>query len=146
MLADFGSSDFFISEGNDTFTDSVGTYEFFAPEMCDSNVAIYSGIKADVWALGVVLFAMTFLKLPFDTAEGENENDLFNKILESNLDFDSRDRMISDGLRELILAMLDKDPKTRITLDQMKNFAWLNEGYAASLADRGCDMLANLSD
>ena len=146
MLADFGSSDFFIDEGNDTFSDSVGTYEFFSPEMCDSNVTIYSGTKADIWALGIVLFAMTFNVLPFDTAEGENENDLFNKILESGLDFDSRDRVISDGLRDLITAMLDKNPETRISIDQMKHFPWLNEGYAASLADRGCDLLANLSD
>mmetsp|Transcript_25254 Transcript_25254/g.31619 ORF Transcript_25254/g.31619 Transcript_25254/m.31619 type:complete len:82 (+) Transcript_25254:63-308(+) len=81
MFADFGSSDYFKSCDNDFFSDEAGTYEFFAPEMCDSSVTRYSGTKADIWALGIVLFAMTYNVLPFDTAEGENETDLFNKIM-----------------------------------------------------------------
>ena len=42
--------------------------------------------------------------------------------------------------------MLTKSPDSRITMEGLKQVAWLNEGYAASLADRGADMLANLSD
>ena len=56
------------------------------------------------------------------------------------------ERQVSDGLRDLILAMLTKSPDSRINMDGLKQFSWLNEGYAASLADRGADMLANLSD
>ena len=81
MFSDFGSSDFFKSSDNDFFTDEAGTYEFMAPEMCDSEITRYSGTKADIWALGIVLYAMTFNVLPFDTKEGENETHLFNKIM-----------------------------------------------------------------
>lgn len=42
--------------------------------------------------------------------------------------------------------MLEKDPAQRITLDGMKNCAWLNEGYTVSLADHGANILANLSN
>ena len=59
-IADFGSSDFFKVPGDDTFKDSVGTYQFFSPEMCDSMVDQFSGCAADIWALGATLFAMTF--------------------------------------------------------------------------------------
>lgn len=38
-FADFGSSDFFKAPGDDMFKDSVGTYQFFSPEMCDRMIA-----------------------------------------------------------------------------------------------------------
>ena len=59
-LADFGESCFFKQADDDTFKDSVGTYQFFSPEMCDPMVAQYSGRGADIWALGATLYAMTF--------------------------------------------------------------------------------------
>jgi serine/threonine protein kinase len=35
------------------------------PEVCDPDVGSFSGRKADIWALGVTLFAMVFNRLPF---------------------------------------------------------------------------------
>lgn len=81
-LADFGCSDFFKTPGDDTFDDSVGTYQFFSPLMCSPDVPAFSGKAADVWALGVTLYAMVFSKLPFDA---ESENDLFKAIREDEL-------------------------------------------------------------
>ena len=59
-FADFGSSDFFKTPGIDTFTNSVGTYHFFSPLMCSPDVPAFSGKAADVWALGVTLYTLTF--------------------------------------------------------------------------------------
>lgn len=129
--ADFGSSEQFKRPGDDTFTDSVGTYQFFAPEMCDEACSQYSGRAVDIWALGIVLYALTFKELPFDH---DNETELFRMILQDEVNF-NRERNISAGLKELISRLLCKDPKTRITVDEMKHLPWLNEGYAASLAD-----------
>ena len=42
--------------------------------------------------------------------------------------------------------MLDKNPQTRITLDEMKFNAWINEGYMVGLAEHGADILANLTN
>ena len=86
-FADFGSSDFFKKPGDDTFNDSVGTYHFFSPLMCTPEVPAFSGKAADVWALGISLYAMTFLKLPFDS---DNENELFRYIREDELQFGDR--------------------------------------------------------
>lgn len=129
------------SQTDDKFNDSVGTFHFFSPEMCNGDITEYSGRAADIWATGVVLYALTFNKLPFDS---ENATDVFQQIMNSPIDFDSRE--ISDGLRDLLSRMLKKDPSERITLDQMKNVKWLNEGYTVSLAEHGAKILANLSN
>ena len=42
-----------------------GTYHFMAPEACDPDIDQYSGRAADVWALGVTLYALLFNKCPF---------------------------------------------------------------------------------
>ena len=77
-IADFGESCFFKAPGDDNFKDSVGTYQFFSPEMCDTMVTNYSGRAADIWALGATLYAMTYGKLPYDS---EDNNALFQMIL-----------------------------------------------------------------
>jgi len=52
-------------------------------------------------------------------------------------------RNISDGLKRILLRMLDKNPLTRITVDELKKDRWLNEGYALSLDSREIDFFAN---
>jgi len=64
-LADFGSAKEF-PVGNDMMKGSVGTYYFFAPELCDPDVKEYSACAADIWALGVSLFCMVYNKLPYE--------------------------------------------------------------------------------
>lgn len=44
-------------------TDTAGTYAFFAPEVCAGEE--YNAYKADVWALGITLYAFVHGKLPF---------------------------------------------------------------------------------
>ncbi len=72
LLGDFGVS-LLIEEGDDSINKWAGTYHFMCPEPMKSNNANgkaekggYSGKKADIWALGVTLFALTFTVLPFD--------------------------------------------------------------------------------
>ena len=59
--ADFGASVILedLPDG-DQFQDTQGTYHFLSPECCDSNINIYSGKAADVWALGITLYALVF--------------------------------------------------------------------------------------
>jgi len=64
-FADFGAS-YIMEEGkDDSLEDTQGTYLFLAPECCDPSVKVYSGKAADIWALGVTLYAFTYNRLPF---------------------------------------------------------------------------------
>lgn len=63
-IADFGVSALFTT--SDSFSNTEGTYHFMAPELCNPDVDSYSGTKADVWALGVVLFCLAFNSLPYN--------------------------------------------------------------------------------
>lgn len=85
---------------------------------------------------------MTFGKLPFDN---DDNTELFENILSQQFTWPDN-RQISEGLKDLISRMLDKSPRTRITIDEMKHNDWLNEGYTVSLAAQGADILANLSN
>lgn len=55
-------------------------------------------------------------------------------------------REISAGLKNLLLRMLEKDPKKRATLDELKKDIWLNEGYAVSLDSKEADFIANYTE
>lgn len=50
------------------------------------------------------------------------------------------------GLKLILLRMLDKDPKMRITVDQLKKETWLNDGFAVSLDSEDADIFANYTD
>ena len=42
--------------------------------------------------------------------------------------------------------MLDKNPLTRATMDELKKDQWLNEGYSVSLDSKEADFLANYTE
>lgn len=71
-LIDFGFAASCTSETR--FGDSWGTPSYMAPECFLGN---YNGVKADVFALGVSLFYLYFLKLPFDHPQDKQRKEAF---------------------------------------------------------------------
>lgn len=47
---------------------------------------------------------------------------------------------VSDGLKDIIEQMLKKDPNERITIEQLKQNAWLNEGFHVSLDSKAANL------
>lgn len=85
-----------------------------APEVfrCDSP---YSGQKADVWSLGICLFAMVCGMVPF---KGRGISELKKAIIEERLCFPEEVKgKISKDVKNLIKWMLLKDPNKRATID-----------------------------
>ncbi|KNC98571.1 CAMKK/ELM protein kinase [Spizellomyces punctatus DAOM BR117] len=78
------------------------------------------GKAIDIWAMGVTLYCFIFGQVPF---MAETEFELFNVISKKTLEFPSHIR-ITDDLRDLFTKLLDKDPSTRITLEETKLHPW----------------------
>ena len=128
--ADFGASVILDDrEEGDTFGDTTGTYHFLAPECCDTNIKTYSGTIADIWALGITLYAFVYNELPFT---GETETEIIESTLNKTIEYPEH-REIPEGLKNLIGHFLQKDPKKRITLEELKHNDWLNDGFHYNL-------------
>ena len=59
-LSDFGVSHFLRSDDDDALKNLSGTPLFAAPETCKGLGESYSGKAADIWALGITLYALIY--------------------------------------------------------------------------------------
>ncbi|CAD7957592.1 unnamed protein product [Amoebophrya sp. A120] len=92
----------------------VGTPYYVAPEVLSG--APYNA-QCDVWSLGVVLFRLLCNRYPFPGSEAET---VYRKIRKSNPEWPSKvEPFVPKDAKLLVEAMLTKNPKSRITLDQV---------------------------
>lgn len=110
-IADFGQSSLFELE--DKLQSTEGTYWFMSPEVLDATKTDIEGKPTDIWSLGITFYAFVFLKVPFF---GTNLLDIIENIKTQELSF-PEEREISQGLKNLLIKMIDKDPKTRATIE-----------------------------
>lgn len=100
---------------------------FYAPEMCKEDAdSEFEAFPLDIWALGVTLYCLVYLKLPF-TAVDNDYFALIDAISYGEIPF-PKDREISSGLKNLIIKMLEKDPSKRVKASELLKDEWLNEG------------------
>uniref|UniRef100_A0A914I533 calcium/calmodulin-dependent protein kinase n=1 Tax=Globodera rostochiensis TaxID=31243 RepID=A0A914I533_GLORO len=120
-IADFGVSCEF--EGIDAFlTGTAGTPAFMAPEALSENSSqFYSGRAQDIWSLGITLYALVVGNVPF---WDKYVIALHKRIKTQPIAFPDSVKM-SDGLKELIVGMLRKDPGLRFDIIQIKEHPWL---------------------
>ncbi|XP_076935544.1 serine/threonine-protein kinase OXI1-like [Bidens hawaiensis] len=88
----------------------VGTEEYVAPEMIQG---IGHDFAVDWWCLGVVLHEMLYGTTPF---RGINRKETFYRILSKTPELVGE----PSALRDLIRKLLEKDPKQRITVNEIK--------------------------
>lgn len=124
QITDFTTAIKLPEEDTDAFTvsDSAGTKLFEAPEV--SLTGAFRPKPLDVWALGVSIYVMVFGSVPFGS-QGSTEFELTKEIQEKPLALDFEDRPVSDELKQLLTAMLTKDPDARPSIAQCREFAWL---------------------
>jgi len=97
-----------------------GTPSYVAPEILAKKG--YDGAKADVWSCGVVLFTVTAGYLPFNDY---NITVLYRKIYRGQFRFP---KWMSCDLKNLLSRMLDTNPKTRISVDEILEDPWFSLG------------------
>ena len=111
-IIDFGLSNYFAEDKNELLMTPCGSPCYASPEMVAGKK--YNGYKIDIWATGIILFAMLCGYLPFE----DKDNDiLFKKILECEIEFPEN---VSDSAKDLIRKILVVDPKERISIDNIK--------------------------
>ena len=117
-IADFGVCNEFQGAEDAWLDNTVGTPAFLAPE---ALVGKFSGKAADIWSMGITLYAFVYGILPFFDM---NIVALYGLIQHQGLKFPPSPT-ISAKLKDLLIRMLSKDPSQRITLPEIKNHSWV---------------------
>uniref|UniRef100_A0AAR2JUC7 Maternal embryonic leucine zipper kinase n=1 Tax=Pygocentrus nattereri TaxID=42514 RepID=A0AAR2JUC7_PYGNA len=100
-----------------------GSPAYAAPELIQGKS--YIGSEADVWSMGVLLFALLCGYLPFDD---DNCMVLYRKITKGHYD---NPRWLSPGSVLLLNQMMQVEPKRRLTVRQLLDHPWVMKGYSS---------------
>ena len=117
-IIDFGLSHEF--EGDELLKTKCGSPSYAAPEII--CCPYYDGFKVDIWCCGIILYAMLCGYLPF---EGDDNNLLFQNILNCEPELPE---FLSELSKDIILQILNPDPDTRITIDEIKKHKFYLKG------------------
>lgn len=121
-LVDFGLSVFFVP-GTGEFKTSrrVGSEEYCPPEIIDNRYTSFSGDKVDVWCAGIVLYTLLVALFPFDVKERRQA------IKQGLHPIPVLHKIKNPKCRNLVMRMLDTDPSTRISVDDILQHPWMLE-------------------
>uniref|UniRef100_A0A8I6Z4N6 non-specific serine/threonine protein kinase n=1 Tax=Hordeum vulgare subsp. vulgare TaxID=112509 RepID=A0A8I6Z4N6_HORVV len=134
-VSDFGLSTL-SQNGVGLLHTTCGTPNYIAPEVLSNDG--YDGSAADIWSCGVILYVLMAGYLPFE------ENDLptlYDKITAAQF---SCPDWFSPGAKSMIQRILDRNPKTRITIEEIRADPWFKKNYVA--LRRGEDENVSLDD
>ncbi|KJE96246.1 CAMK/CAMKL protein kinase, variant [Capsaspora owczarzaki ATCC 30864] len=118
LISDFGLGRVYQDDLCNTF---CGTPLFASPELV-SGIK-YPGPPADIWSMGVVLYAMVCGKPPF---QAKAIRELYKKIKEVDFVFPD---YVSDSFKDLIGKIFVRDVDKRITMSEIREHPWTNKGY-----------------
>ncbi|GFE52959.1 CAMK CAMKL kinase [Babesia ovis] len=105
--------------------DTVGTMSYAAPEVLGcGGVMGYCGKSADIWSLGILLYAMLFGELPWHN-EDINLREAVQQIVNNPITFPPE---MSPSLTNLLGEMLQINPSLRPTVKEVLAHPWLCEG------------------
>jgi serine/threonine protein kinase len=98
------------------FARRIGSPAYCAPEVAIGNEYNES---IDIWGLGVMLYAMTVGRLPF---QGHSSETLLQNVIVLNPVYHKH---LSKDLKELLNGLLEKGPLKRISLDGIAAHQWM---------------------
>ena len=121
-LIDFGLSNYF--DDKKLLKTPCGSPCYASPEMIRGED--YNGAANDIWATGIILYAMLCGYLPFENEDDEDNNEiLFKKILSGNLEYPD---YLSNSSVDLLKKILVNSPKQRIKISDIKNHSFYLKG------------------
>ncbi|WKY04281.1 hypothetical protein Q1695_005347 [Nippostrongylus brasiliensis] len=102
-----------------------GSPAYAAPELIAGKA--YLGNEADIWSMGVLLYALLCGSLPF---EDDSMQLLYRKIARGTY---PEPEWLSPSSRALLRSMLQVNPQHRITVKQLLDHPWINYKYSQKL-------------
>eukprot|EP00192_Tetraselmis_astigmatica_P005061 CAMPEP_0117662494 /NCGR_PEP_ID=MMETSP0804-20121206/8081_1 /TAXON_ID=1074897 /ORGANISM="Tetraselmis astigmatica, Strain CCMP880" /LENGTH=477 /DNA_ID=CAMNT_0005469393 /DNA_START=171 /DNA_END=1605 /DNA_ORIENTATION=- len=109
---------------NNPIRAALGTAGFLAPECCHR---VPHTPAMDIWSLGVMLFVMLCGRMPYSHEQIENLYYPEIDIRRSPGYKSTRFRNLSQPAKDLLLGMLDRDPRLRFTADEVADHLWLSQ-------------------
>lgn len=134
-LADFGMVEQF--DGITYLQDNFGSLHYSAPEIWENLP--YRGPEVDVWGLGVTLYLMVTGVFPFG---GTTPAEVAAEILEYDIWFPAE---LNRDLQDLILKMLARNIRTRISLQEIREHPWIIKGIRNRMLGFGAQAAAVIS-
>ncbi|XP_057550846.1 CBL-interacting serine/threonine-protein kinase 24-like isoform X1 [Amaranthus tricolor] len=134
-VSDFGLSAL-PQEGVKLLHTTCGTPNYVAPEVLNGQG--YDGAAADIWSCGVILYVLLAGFLPFEEITLAT---LYQKINSAAF---SCPFWFSPDAKSLIERLLDPNPKTRITIEEIRNDPWFQVNYIP--ARQNAEEEVNLDD
>ena len=111
-IGDFGLSTKLKNHKERKYT-LCGTPNYIAPETLAETG---HGFEVDIWALGVIMYALLMGRPPFESGSVEST---YEKIKTSQYEF-SKHIPISTSAKNLIKQLLETNPKHRINIEEIK--------------------------
>ena len=131
-IIDFGLCHDF--NGTKLLKTKCGSPSYAAPEILKGYP--YDGFKTDIWCCGIILYGMLCGYLPFD---GDDNQEIFEQIIECNLEFPSFLRKDSINL---LFGILKSNPKERLTIKQIKRHPFYLKGKNCFLIEYGDEYIS----
>ena len=124
LILDFG---FGIDVSFSPAKTPCGSYSYAAPELFNRSSEHYDAKQADVWSMGVILYAMVCGRLVFgdDSTVKRTQNRVVHFPVGISL---------TEALKDLILSMLRPDVRYRLTSSEILKQVWITSGIAVKPA------------
>ena len=129
-ICDFGIGTI-LKKKNEKLFEQCGTPMYMAPEIyLSTKEKGYDPFLVDLWSCGIALYMMLSGNIPFlyeDNDNISNENNRNHYILRYNIINNEPKQIedISNEANDLIMGLLNKNPKKRYNINDVLNHPWL---------------------
>ncbi len=124
-IADFGWS---VHAPSSRRTTLCGTLDYLPPEMIENRGHDHN---VDIWALGVLAYEFLVGSPPF---EAPDHAETYRRITSVDLHFPGH---VSAEAKHFVSALLRKEPRARMPLEQVRSHPWIVRNTQAAAAAAG---------
>lgn len=138
-IADFGVSRHFQNDERSFLERSDGTIAYTSPEAIDASTKDFHAWPLDIWSAAVCGLELLTGQCPF-ASQDDYYQDVKEKIMTSEPDYPE----IAPNLIDLFKGMLKKDPKERLSIEDIKLTDWvLEDEWPNDIEDDGIEYAAD---